>query len=35
MVMVGGAHGFEMLEDTVMVEVKQGPYMGTQEKRYF
>src|SRR3954470_21874743 len=35
MVMVGGGHGFEMLEDTVLVEVKQGPYMGTQEKKYF
>jgi mannose-6-phosphate isomerase-like protein (cupin superfamily) len=35
MVMVGGGHGFEMLEDTVLIEVKQGPYMGIQEKRYF
>lgn len=35
MVMVGGGHGFEMLEDTVMIEVKQGPYMGVQEKKYF
>jgi hypothetical protein len=35
MVMVGGGHGFEMLEDTVLIEVKQGPYMGTQEKKYF
>lgn len=23
-----GAHGFEMLEDTEMIEVKQGPYSG-------
>jgi hypothetical protein len=35
MVMVGGGHGFEMLEDTVLLEVKQGPYFGTQEKTYF
>lgn len=35
MVMVGGGHGFEMLEDTVLIEVKQGPYMGVNEKRYF
>jgi hypothetical protein len=35
MVMVGGGHGFEMLEDTVLIEVKQGPYMGPQEKEYF
>jgi hypothetical protein len=24
-----------MLEDTVMIEVKQGPYMGVQETKYF
>jgi hypothetical protein len=35
MVMVGGGHGFRMLEDTVLLEVKQGPYYGTGEKEYF
>ncbi len=25
-----GAHGFKMLEDTEMVEVKQGPYSGRE-----
>jgi cupin fold WbuC family metalloprotein len=35
MVMVGGGHGFEMLEDTVLIEIKQGPYFGVQEKTYF
>lgn len=35
MVMVGGGHGFEMLEDTVLIEVKQGPYLGVDEKKYF
>ena len=35
MVMVGGGHGFRMLEDTVLLEVKQGPYFGTDEKAYF
>ena len=25
-----GGHGFEMLEDTEMVEVKQGPYSGKE-----
>ena len=35
MVMVGGGHGFEMLEDTVLIEIKQGPYLGADEKEYF
>lgn len=35
MIMVGGGHGFRMLEDTVLIEVKQGPYFGVQEKKYF
>lgn len=30
-----GGHGFKMLEDTEMVEVKQGPYCGTQDKVRF
>lgn len=25
-------HGFEMLEDTEMIEVKQGPYVGESDK---
>ena len=24
--LIGGGHGFEMLEETVMVEIKEGPY---------
>jgi cupin fold WbuC family metalloprotein len=28
-------HGFEMEEDTVLFEVKQGPYIGLAEKRRF
>ena len=35
MLMVGGGHGFRMLEDTVFLEVKQGPYTGLQEKELF
>jgi hypothetical protein len=35
MIMVGGGHGFRMLEDTVLLEVKQGPYFGLHEKTYF
>ena len=35
MIMVGGGHGFRMLEDTVLLEVKQGPYTGVDEKERF
>jgi hypothetical protein len=35
MLMVGGGHGFRMLEDTVFLEVKQGPYLGVDEKEPF
>src|SRR3990172_1239438 len=35
MLMVGGGHGFRMLEDTVLLEVKQGPYGGIDEKERF
>lgn len=31
----GGGHAFEMLEDSTMVEVKQGPYAGDQDKTRF
>lgn len=30
-----GGHGFEVLEDLQMVEVKQGPYAGDQDKTRF
>ncbi|MBF0437030.1 MAG: hypothetical protein HQL77_16900 [Magnetococcales bacterium] len=30
-----GGHGFEVLESVEMVEVKQGPYVGTQDKTVF
>jgi hypothetical protein len=29
---LGGGHGFRMLEDTVLLEIKQGPYLGLPEK---
>ena len=32
---VGGGHGFRMTEDTVLFEVKQGPYGGAVEKERF
>ena len=31
-VLIAGGHGFRMLEDTVLIEVKQGPYFGLEEK---
>jgi mannose-6-phosphate isomerase-like protein (cupin superfamily) len=30
-----GGHGFEMLEDTEIIEVKQGPYVGERDKTRF
>jgi hypothetical protein len=35
MLMVNGGHGLRMLEDTVFLEVKQGPYTGIDEKERF
>jgi uncharacterized protein with PhoU and TrkA domain len=35
MLMTGGGHGFRMREDTVLLEVKQGPYTGIDEKEHF
>ena len=35
MLMVGGGHGFRMLEDTIFLEIKQGPYTGIDEKERF
>lgn len=32
---LSGGHGFRMLEDTVLFEVKQGPYGGQDEKERF
>ena len=34
-VLVSGGHGFRLLEDTVMLEIKQGPYLGEQDKELF
>ncbi len=30
-----GGHGFEMLEDSEIVEIKQGPYAGDEDKTRF
>lgn len=34
-VMLSGGHGFKMLEDTVFLEVKNGPYLGVEERIRF
>lgn len=33
--LASGGHGFEMLEDAEMIEVKQGPYCGDDDKTRF
>ena len=33
--LASGGHGFEMLEQTEMIEVKQGPYAGDKDKMRF
>jgi mannose-6-phosphate isomerase-like protein (cupin superfamily) len=33
--LVTGGHGFEVLEEIEMIEVKQGPYLGDQDKTRF
>ena len=33
--LLAGGHGFRMHEDTVLFEVKQGPYVGTADKTRF
>jgi len=35
MLMVGGGHGFRMLEDTIFLEIKQGPFLPMTEKEHF
>lgn len=33
--LVSGGHGFQVLEEVEMVEVKQGPYAGEHDKKRF
>lgn len=33
--LASGGHGFEILEETTMVEIKQGPYAGEADKTRF
>jgi quercetin dioxygenase-like cupin family protein len=35
LIAVAGGHGFHVLEDTVLLEIKQGPYPGVAEKERF
>jgi hypothetical protein len=33
--LVSGGHGFEVIEEVEMIEVKQGPYLGEHDKTRF
>ena len=33
--LASGGHGFEALEDLEMIEIKQGPYLGEEDKTRF
>jgi len=33
--LAAGGHGFEMIEDSEMIEIKQGPYCGERDKVRF
>ncbi|WP_375724891.1 hypothetical protein LXN10_05515 [Arcobacter sp. KX21116] len=33
--LASGGHGFEVLEDIEMIEIKQGPYLGDEDKTRF
>lgn len=33
--LVSGGHGFQVVEEVVMIEVKQGPYAGDADKKRF
>ncbi|MCT7486740.1 cupin domain-containing protein [Aliarcobacter cryaerophilus] len=33
--LAGGGHGFEVIEDLEMIEIKQGPYLGDEDKTRF
>jgi len=32
--LAGGGHGIEVLQDSLMLEIKQGPYAGVDDKEY-
>lgn len=35
LIALGGGHGFRVLEDTILLEVKQGPYVAGGDKERF
>ncbi len=35
LLLASGGHGFKVLEETEMIEVKQGPYSGDMDKKRF
>jgi len=35
LMLASGGHGFTVLEDTILFEIKQGPYTGLIEKERF
>jgi len=35
LMLVSGGHGFTALEDSILFEIKQGPYTGLEEKERF
>lgn len=35
MLLASGGHGFKVLEEIEMIEIKQGPYMGDRDKTVF
>lgn len=35
LLLVAGGHGFRQIEETVFLEIKQGPYPGIEEKERF
>ncbi len=35
LVLLNGGHGFKILKDTDMIEIKQGPYLGERDKTRF
>jgi quercetin dioxygenase-like cupin family protein len=35
LLLLAGGHGFKMLEDTTLIEIKQGPYLGLEDKERF
>ena len=33
--LISGGHGFKMLQDARMLEIKQGPYVGIEEDKHY